>query len=125
MKVFDYREWMRDANCAGLPQDVFFSEDSEDLDSAKIICSRCTVQAQCLAYAFETDESMREGIYGGTTGQERTDYARTHDLHPGRITDRLRSTYKGRAWEVQDPGEGDESENWLDMVGFIRRPDRL
>ena len=36
--------------------------------SAKAVCARCPVQASCLSYALITGQ---DGIWGGTTRQER------------------------------------------------------
>ncbi len=36
--------------------------------AAKAVCAPCPVRANCLSYAFET---MPEGIWGGTTRDER------------------------------------------------------
>jgi len=38
------------------------------VEAAKAVCGRCAVRANCLSYALET---MPEGIWGGTTDQER------------------------------------------------------
>ena len=38
------------------------------VNSAKALCVRCTVRADCLSYALET---RQHGIWGGTTGDER------------------------------------------------------
>lgn len=73
-------DWFKEANCAGLPRDVFFSEDSGDQDSAKRICGRCVVQMQCLAYAFEAESTLKSGIFGGTTGEERVKFSQDHRL---------------------------------------------
>lgn len=114
--MLDRPDWVDRANCAGLPQDVFFSEDSSDIDSARRICGRCVVQADCLAFAFETDETMREGVYGGTTGEERAAYAAARGIQPGRIVDRLRSPNSRRAWDgVQGDVQGDEHEDWSEL----------
>jgi WhiB family redox-sensing transcriptional regulator len=37
-------------------------------EMAKAVCGRCTVRAKCLSYALEI---MPDGIWGGTTGEER------------------------------------------------------
>lgn len=75
-------DWFKEANCAGLPRDVFFSEDSGDQDSAKRICGRCVVQMECLAYAFEAESTLKAGIFGGTTGEERVKFAKDHKYRP-------------------------------------------
>jgi WhiB family transcriptional regulator, redox-sensing transcriptional regulator len=42
--------------------------------AAKMVCARCGVSALCMAYALDTEY---EGIWGGTTWQERV-AARRH-----------------------------------------------
>jgi len=37
---------------------------------AKAVCGQCAVRANCLSYALEI---MPDGIWGGTTGEERQD----------------------------------------------------
>jgi hypothetical protein len=51
--------------------DIFYVEDYEEdkVCRAKDICGRCPVREQCLDFALGTRES--EGIWGGTTGNER------------------------------------------------------
>jgi WhiB family redox-sensing transcriptional regulator len=41
----------------------------DQVDKAKAICRRCPVQAECLDWAYTTDE--KEGIWGGLTPAER------------------------------------------------------
>jgi WhiB family redox-sensing transcriptional regulator len=43
--------------------DVFFSEDLYDIARAKHVCKTCSVQAECLAGAFERREPW--GVWGG------------------------------------------------------------
>lgn len=62
-------EWMADANCLGVDQRVFFPERGEVTSFAKSICRACDVQAECLAYALNSDEKF--GIWGGTSERER------------------------------------------------------
>lgn len=113
--------WMQQANCAGLPNDVFFSDDPGDQDSAIRICNRCVVKAECLAYAFECDESMREGVWGGTTGQERADYAADKSIKPGRIADRILRPNSRRAWDLPDSLQGNEHTDRDELVRTVRR----
>jgi WhiB family redox-sensing transcriptional regulator len=42
---------------------------SRQVRSAKAICARCPVQANCLSYALITGQD--DGIWGGTTREER------------------------------------------------------
>jgi WhiB family redox-sensing transcriptional regulator len=41
----------------------------EEIDSAKAVCQACPVQDACLLFAFETKQE--DGIWGGTTEDER------------------------------------------------------
>lgn len=75
-------EWMQYGNCAGLPRDTFFAEDSLDQANAIRICGFCEVKAECLQYAFQAECTTSEGIYGGTTGAERKAYAKEHGIKP-------------------------------------------
>lgn len=61
--------WMADANCRGMDPELFFPEPGESLASARAVCRACDVQAECLAYAINTGE--KQGVWGGTSGQER------------------------------------------------------
>jgi WhiB family redox-sensing transcriptional regulator len=58
--------------CLGLPVDWFYPEigaSTTQIDRAKRVCSRCPVQAACLAYALATREP--HGIWGGKSVRER------------------------------------------------------
>lgn len=66
--------WQESALCAQTDPDLWFPEMGGSAHAAKRICSRCDVQAECLAYALAHDE--RFGIYGGTTPGERHDLLR-------------------------------------------------
>lgn len=60
--------WQEHAICKGM-LDLFYSENYEDQDRAKGICNRCEVWKPCLAYATLNRE--KEGVWGGTTYEER------------------------------------------------------
>jgi WhiB family redox-sensing transcriptional regulator len=51
--------------CAGMVgmSDLFFSERSEDIESAKAICRQCRVARFCLDAAIERRENF--GVWGG------------------------------------------------------------
>ena len=68
--------WGEQAAChdAGIDPEWFFplSESgagTRQVSAAKAVCARCTVAAQCLAWAVITGEPA--GIWGGTTPEER------------------------------------------------------
>ena len=64
-------EWMEDALCAQIAPDIFFPEPSQraEAERAKQFCRRCPVRKQCLEYAVAN--KFVDGIWGGTTGNER------------------------------------------------------
>lgn len=67
------RGWMSYGACDGADTELFFPVAAagralEQVNSAKAVCGRCKVRADCLSYALET---MQHGIWGGTTGDER------------------------------------------------------
>lgn len=68
-------DWMDEARCAEIGTDLFFPEPGGDKgESAKSICRRCPVRAQCLQYAMEWEDGsdrMSFGVYGGLTAKER------------------------------------------------------
>jgi WhiB family transcriptional regulator, redox-sensing transcriptional regulator len=66
--------WISRGACRQVDPDLFFpiaavtSPVVRQVEAAKAVCARCTVRANCLSYALET---LPEGIWGGTTDQER------------------------------------------------------
>lgn len=59
-------EWTDQAKCAGVidaPTDVFFSEELQDIATAKRICAECPVMAECLEGAIQRREPS--GVWGG------------------------------------------------------------
>jgi WhiB family redox-sensing transcriptional regulator len=66
-------DWMSRGACHGEDPELFFPIGEtlaalRQADTAKMVCGRCGVRAQCLAYVQGTDH---EGIWGGTTVRER------------------------------------------------------
>ncbi|MEV1082437.1 WhiB family transcriptional regulator [Streptomyces sp. NPDC050211] len=69
-------DWREKAICLGADPDLFFPIGSSSssptlmqIDEAKAVCRRCPVAEHCLEWAIENDPV--EGIWGGTTEQER------------------------------------------------------
>jgi WhiB family redox-sensing transcriptional regulator len=65
--------WMTRGACRGIDPELFFpvavmGAAAGQVSSAKAVCGRCEVCADCLSYALET---MPHGIWGGTTREER------------------------------------------------------
>jgi WhiB family redox-sensing transcriptional regulator len=63
-------EWMDDALCREVGQDLFFPEMGSTPNRAKEICRRCEVQIECLTYALTVPGGV-DGVWGGTTAKER------------------------------------------------------
>jgi WhiB family transcriptional regulator, redox-sensing transcriptional regulator len=80
--------WRKIASCRDGDPDLFFPIGHSasgptlvQVDEAKAVCRRCPVMRQCLAYAL--DAHPVEGIWGGTTENERRSMRRS-------LTDRSR-----------------------------------
>jgi len=73
-------DWMDDALCAQIDPELFFPEKGGTTEPAKGICTGCTVQAECLDYAFANHE--RFGIWGGKSERERRKLARVYGVVP-------------------------------------------
>lgn len=67
-------EWRARAACRDLGPEVFFPVGStgralDQVEAAKAVCAGCPVKTQCLAWALETNQ--RDGVWGGTSEDER------------------------------------------------------
>lgn len=60
--------WQSSAACTGTDID-FFAEAAETVAAAKLVCARCPVRDECLAFADENDEHF--GVWGGMSEKER------------------------------------------------------
>jgi WhiB family redox-sensing transcriptional regulator len=66
--------WMWRGACRQADPELFFplataqSAAARQVRAAKAVCGGCAVRAQCLSYALEV---MPDGIWGGTTPEER------------------------------------------------------
>lgn len=61
--------WHADALCKEYEHADFFPHRGESSEAAKAVCSRCLVQAECLAFALT--EQITHGIWAGTSGRQR------------------------------------------------------
>ena len=62
----DTRDWWAEARCndqAGTMSGLFFSDELQDIATAKRVCALCPVMAQCLEGALERREPW--GVWGG------------------------------------------------------------
>jgi WhiB family redox-sensing transcriptional regulator len=66
--------WREDAACSDSDPDLFFpigttGNTLRQIEAAKRICLTCPAQLQCLAWALEN--GITDGVWGGTTADER------------------------------------------------------
>lgn len=73
-------DWRHRAACRDEDPELFFYKGREDslqasaqIIKAKTVCRRCPVISDCLRYALKTGP---EGVWGGTTFDERADIRR-------------------------------------------------
>ena len=69
-----HANWRDDAACRDAGPDLFFPVSTtgsalRQIDEAKRICRACPAQGQCLAWAL--DQPITDGVWGGTTEDER------------------------------------------------------
>ena len=69
-----HSSWRDDAACRDADPDLFFPVGTtgpalRHIDEAKRICRACPAQTQCLAWAL--DHGVTDGVWGGTTADER------------------------------------------------------
>jgi WhiB family transcriptional regulator, redox-sensing transcriptional regulator len=78
--------WMSRGACRQADPELFFpiaigaGRAARQVEAAKAVCDPCAVRPNCLSYALET---MPEGIWGGTTLDERL-AARRRSFRHGR-----------------------------------------
>jgi WhiB family redox-sensing transcriptional regulator len=73
--VVEHPDWMLDAECTRANPELFYPEPGgSSLTAAKAVCARCTVTAECLAYALEYGE-VDYGVWGGLSVPERRELA--------------------------------------------------
>jgi len=71
---WDIESWRDRAACRDTNPELFFPAGStgdaiNHIEAAKAVCALCPVRAQCLEFAFETNQES--GIWGGTSEDER------------------------------------------------------
>jgi WhiB family redox-sensing transcriptional regulator len=103
--------WMSRGACRQADPELFFpiatvkGPAARQVEAAKAVCAACAVCAKCLSYALE---GMPDGIWGGTTMEERRAarrrlFRRRADAQSSETVSAAmtgeRSTYAGRAAE--------------------------
>ena len=70
--------WMTRASCAQISGDLWYADEGQPSHRKAAIetCRKCPVRTQCLAHAMELEAkdertSIRYGIFGGLTPQQR------------------------------------------------------
>ncbi|WP_433474956.1 WhiB family transcriptional regulator [Spirillospora sp. CA-142024] len=66
--------WTKDALCAQVGVEVFFSDPTETdtLAQAKRVCRACPVRGQCLEWALSfSQRNDRYGVFGGASPRQR------------------------------------------------------
>jgi WhiB family transcriptional regulator, redox-sensing transcriptional regulator len=61
--------WYQQARCHRHDPEIFFDTRKRAERRAKAICSKCTVQQECLAFALQSGTEF--GIWGGLNADER------------------------------------------------------
>ncbi|MEX2627115.1 MAG: WhiB family transcriptional regulator [Ilumatobacteraceae bacterium] len=62
-------EWRMLGACRGLDASIFYPDDDEAAEVAKLVCEQCGVRQACLEHALSTRE--KAGVWGGATERER------------------------------------------------------
>jgi WhiB family redox-sensing transcriptional regulator len=66
------REWVDDAACLDIGNDIFYPDKGNRATEAKAVCARCKVRSECLEYAMQWPTlPYNQGVWGGTTPEER------------------------------------------------------
>ena len=82
--------------CTGMDMSVFFPGD-DDVESlwyetqgqvAIAICQGCPARKACFEFALEDPDSIANGVYGGTTPEDRARYLEAVSLRSGHGTSR-------------------------------------
>lgn len=84
-----FSRWMSQGACRQEDPEIFFPIAARgpalaQVSAAKAVCRRCAVNAACLSFGLETSQ---EGIWGGTTREERI-AMRTRPAKPAAHADR-------------------------------------
>lgn len=62
-------EWRKLGACRGLDASIFYPDDDDEAEQAKVVCDGCGVRVACLEHALMTRE--KAGVWGGATERER------------------------------------------------------
>jgi WhiB family transcriptional regulator, redox-sensing transcriptional regulator len=81
-------DWMSQGACQREDPELFFPITTtgpalQQVSAAKAVCRRCIVAANCLSYALD---SMQDGVWGGTTAEERRAMRETQRWHTAELS---------------------------------------
>jgi len=63
LRLVQTDSWIAESSCRDLDTGFFFSDDLDDIGSAKQLCLSCPVRARCLDVAVDRKEQF--GVWGG------------------------------------------------------------
>ena len=71
---FTQTDWRADAACRDTDPDLFFPVGTtglalDQIEAAKIVCTTCPCQDECLQFALDTNQDA--GVWGGLGEEER------------------------------------------------------
>lgn len=70
--VIGTTEWMVQAACKDMGNEIFYPEKGGRSGEAKRVCNGCPVRVECLDFAMQWGSvPYDQGIWGGTTADER------------------------------------------------------
>ncbi|HZU71239.1 MAG TPA: WhiB family transcriptional regulator [Acidimicrobiales bacterium] len=61
--------WRDQAACTGVDPEIFFPERGQTTARATLVCNRCPVQIECLAWSVANGEKL--GVWGGVAERTR------------------------------------------------------
>lgn len=81
-------EWMAKANCRGKTKLMFPNghKDISYIQTARAICSECSVLNECLAYALDFPAADMHGVWAGLTSRQLAAEQKRRGITPSRPT---------------------------------------
>lgn len=61
--------WRELGACRGLDPGMFYPDEEDESQAAKLVCEQCDVRVACLEHALASRE--KQGVWGGATERER------------------------------------------------------
>lgn len=91
--------WMRESACRFFLDLPWFVDDYDESASpaVRIVCGRCNVRRECLAWALERPDDTSGAVYGGLTPLQRRqlELARHRVVCPGCGSDEVAEEWSG------------------------------